>query len=243
MPVLPVVPSIMVMPDRKLPRRSASETRNGKMRSLTLPLGLKYSTLATMVGFTSPTTRRRRTIGVMPAVSRIVSAICARRFQSTMKNASSILYWNNQYRPVKKRLALQLQQRTINRIDSWATGEGHIKLEFVTQQLEDMAHAFRAVDGKPPQDRAAKQHCSRSQGQGFQNIGAATYATIQVDFAASVNRFNDFGQGFDARNSCIKLSPAVIGDNDAIDAMLNRQYSVLRCQNALQDDWQRGDGA
>src|SRR5579872_3278739 len=51
-----------------------------KDRILTLPLGLKYSILETMVGFTSPITRRKRTIGVIPAVSKILSAICARRF-------------------------------------------------------------------------------------------------------------------------------------------------------------------
>ena len=84
MPVLPVVPSMMAMPGRRSPRRSASEMRKGKIRSLTLPLGLKYSILATMVGLASLTTRCRRTMGVMPAVSSMLPAICARRFQLTM---------------------------------------------------------------------------------------------------------------------------------------------------------------
>src|SRR5438067_8696206 len=84
MPVLPVVPSMMVMPGRKVPLRSAASTMAGKIRSLTLPEGPKYSSLTRICVAEPSSTRRKRTIGVSPPVSRTLSATRSRRAQSTM---------------------------------------------------------------------------------------------------------------------------------------------------------------
>src|SRR5437588_12027386 len=87
-PVLPVVPSIRAMPGRSSPRRSASAIMNGRMRSLRLPLGPKYSSLAYTAAGRSPITRRMRTSGVRPAVSRMFSAALRRRSQSMARSPS-----------------------------------------------------------------------------------------------------------------------------------------------------------
>src|SRR5260370_12067327 len=50
-----------------------------------------------MVGFASPPPRRRRTIGVIPAVSRMLSAIRARLFQSTIEKPPVIRMCSQSY--------------------------------------------------------------------------------------------------------------------------------------------------
>ena len=51
MPVLPLVGSMMTEPGFKRPLASASSIMALAMRSFTLPAGLKYSSLATILAF------------------------------------------------------------------------------------------------------------------------------------------------------------------------------------------------
>ncbi len=66
----------MAPPGFKSPFASASSTIAMAMRSLTDPPGLNDSTLASSVAGQSAAMCRKRTIGVFPTVSRIVSTIC-----------------------------------------------------------------------------------------------------------------------------------------------------------------------
>ena len=76
MPVLPDVPSMIVPPGFSLPERSASSIIWIAMRSLIELPGLKVSTLARTVAFTSPSVIAwMRTSGVSPMASRMVSQI------------------------------------------------------------------------------------------------------------------------------------------------------------------------
>src|SRR5205807_1144984 len=72
-PVLPEVGSMMVPPGRSLPVRSASSTMVRPIRSLTLPPGFSCSSLARMVGLSPAVTLCRRTRGVCPTRSRMLS--------------------------------------------------------------------------------------------------------------------------------------------------------------------------
>src|SRR5579884_1245086 len=83
-PVFPVVPSMIDIPWRRSPRDSAARTRRGSIRSLTLPLGLKYSTFIRISAGTSFASCLIRTIGVSPAVSRMLSYTERRLAQSVM---------------------------------------------------------------------------------------------------------------------------------------------------------------
>ena len=71
--MLPLVGSTIVPPGRSRPAFSASSTIRSAMRSLTLPPGLKYSTLARTVAWISPVTLRSRTSGVLPISSTTLS--------------------------------------------------------------------------------------------------------------------------------------------------------------------------
>ncbi len=59
-------------------------------------------------------------------------------------------------------------------------GEHHGLFEFGAQYFQHVVNALRAVDGQPPEERAANEDCSRSEGKGFEDIDAAAYAAIQV---------------------------------------------------------------
>ena len=72
-PVLPLVGSTIVPPGRRRPAFSASSTIRRAMRSLTLPPGLKYSTLARTVAWIPSVTLCSRTSGVLPISSTTLS--------------------------------------------------------------------------------------------------------------------------------------------------------------------------
>ena len=71
--MLPLVPSMIVPPGLSSPSRSASSIIFTAMRSLMQWPGLKVSTLAYTVAATSRVMRFRRTSGVLPMVSRMLS--------------------------------------------------------------------------------------------------------------------------------------------------------------------------
>ncbi len=75
MPVLPEVGSTMVVPALIRPLCSSASIMATPMRSLTLLIGLKNSSLATTspLGFSSADRRGRRISGVSPMVSRMES--------------------------------------------------------------------------------------------------------------------------------------------------------------------------
>src|SRR4051794_37639384 len=73
MPVFPEVPSMMVPPGLIFPAFSAASNIVMPMRSFTLPPGLRYSSFASTVARTPRTTRFRRTSGVLPTTSRMLS--------------------------------------------------------------------------------------------------------------------------------------------------------------------------
>ena len=75
MPVLPLVGSMSVSPGLISPRACASSTMRRPMRSLTEPPALRNSHLARISQPVSRPIVRRRTIGVFPMASRMVSQI------------------------------------------------------------------------------------------------------------------------------------------------------------------------
>jgi hypothetical protein len=76
-------------------------------------------------------------------------------------------------------------------------GEYHSQLEFGSQDLQHVVHTFCTVDRQSPEYWSTNQDCSGSKGQGFKYVCTATYATVQVHFAATGNGFNDFGKCVD----------------------------------------------
>ena len=73
MPVLPLVGSTMVAPGVSTPRASSAAIMETPIRSFTLEIGLKNSSLASTspAGFSSAVRRGSRTSGVSPMVSRM----------------------------------------------------------------------------------------------------------------------------------------------------------------------------
>ncbi len=77
-----------------------------------------------------------------------------------------------------------------------------------------MVDAFGSVGGEAPECGATDEDGACAQGQCFQHIGAAPDAAVHVDFAASGDGCDNFGQGFYGRNDSVELAAAVVGDDD-----------------------------
>src|ERR1700693_251123 len=103
------------------------------------------------------------------------------------------------------------------------SGEHHSLFKFGAQYFQYVVNALRAVDGQSPEEWAANEDCSRSEGQGFEDIGAAAYAAIQVYLAAARDGLDNLGEGFNAGKGRVQLSSTVIGDDDACYSPFERQ--------------------
>src|SRR5579883_2851482 len=104
-----------------------------------------------------------------------------------------------------------------------------------------MEHPCFSVDGKAPEDGASNENGPRAQRQGLENVGAAPDAAIHVDLAAPVDRLHYLRQGFDAGENAVELPTAVIGDDDAVYAMLDRQQRIRGGKDAFEQDGQCGN--
>src|SRR5262249_46733602 len=85
-PVFPAVASIIVLPGRSFPSRSAREIMPIAARSFTLPPGFRYASFAKTSELLDGTRRRRCNIGVSPTSSVMLSA-------TRRRTASVVLIW------------------------------------------------------------------------------------------------------------------------------------------------------
>src|SRR6266478_4394451 len=104
-----------------------------------------------------------------------------------------------------------------------------------------MANTRRAVSCQAPENGTPDQHCSCSQSQGLEYVGAATDAPVHINFTTSGGRLDDFWERFDAGDRRIKLPSSVIGDDDTFDTMLYRQCRILGGENSLEQERERCD--
>src|SRR5579859_427500 len=138
--------------------------------------------------------------------------------------------------------SLERYQRTVDAFQCGAARECHNKLKLYAQHLQHAIDSCGAFCGEPPEHRSANENGARTQCQRFDNISATSYATIEIDFAASGYSCDDLWQRGDAGNSSIELATAVIGDNDPVETMLDCQQRILGGQHPLDQDRERGQG-
>src|SRR6266568_2813994 len=96
--------------------------------------------------------------------------------------------------------------------------------------------SLSSVDGETPDGGATYKNGSGSEGEGLEDIGAASNAAIDVDFAAARDGLHDFRQGFDAGDGAVKLAASVVGDDDACNVVLDGDQGVFGGQDAFEQD-------
>ena len=103
-----------------------------------------------------------------------------------------------------------------------------------------MVDALGSVGGEAPEHGATDEDSARTQCQGFQYIGAAPDAAIHIDFAATSDGGDDFGQGFYGGYDSVELAAAVVGDDDGVGTVLYGEFGVLGGEDAFDDDGEGG---
>src|SRR5579871_1880316 len=106
-----------------------------------------------------------------------------------------------------------------------------------------MVHTAFPIDRQPPENRTTKQDGTSAERQGLEDIGSATNATIDVDFAATRNGLNYFGQRIDACDDAIELATAVVGDNNSRSSIGESKVCIFCGENAFEQDGKRGERA
>lgn len=91
-----------------------------------------------------------------------------------------------------------------------------------------MGDAACAGDGECVQLRAANQHGARAQRQGLDDIRSAPDAAVEQERSPALNGGGDGGQGVERRWQRVERAPAVIGDDEAIEAAGERTPGVRR---------------
>ena len=103
-------------------------------------------------------------------------------------------------------------------------------MQFFAQQGEHGFHSGLAEGGEGPEVGAADADGAGAHGEGFEEIGAATEAAIDEHFA--IHGGDDFGQAVDAGAFAVLAAAAVIGDDEAVRPVLQRECSVLLRDNS-----------
>ena len=122
-------------------------------------------------------------------------------------------------------------------------GGCHGERQFRPQDFENALHASRAERAQAPEWCPAHLHGICTQRQSLENVAAAPYAAVHQNRDAAADRVDDFRKYFKRGRSVVQIAPAVIGNNDPVDAVFHCQLCVLRRENAFQQQRSRGVGA
>src|SRR6266568_3696936 len=111
------------------------------------------------------------------------------------------------------------------------------------QDLQHLRHAGLAERSEPPQVRPADAHRVRAHGERLGDVGPSPEPAVDKDEYPALHRVHDFGQDVDGGAAAVFASPAVVGDDEAVDAVLHAQLRVLGGEDALHDDLHLGRAA
>src|SRR5207248_7872172 len=104
------------------------------------------------------------------------------------------------------------------------------------QNLEDLRHAGLAEGAQPPQIRPADADCVRPHRERLGDVGAAAEAAVDQDEDLALHRVHNLGQHVDGGAAAVFAAPAVVGDDEAVDAVRDAEFRVLGGETALDYD-------
>src|SRR5262245_12192164 len=125
-------------------------------------------------------------------------------------------------------------------LDPRAADQAERQVEVRNQVAHYVPDPVLAVDREAIAVRAAQQHGLGAQGKRLEDIGASADAAIEQDRYSSRDGFHDAGQGIQRGNRPIQLPAAVVGNDDAVHAVLDRTLRIVRVQDAFEQDRQAG---
>src|SRR5204862_3933469 len=112
--------------------------------------------------------------------------------------------------------------------------EGHGGAELADEDVNGVTHARFAGGGQTIEMGAADEDCSCAEGERGGDVGAAADSGIDQNLDLVAHRVDDGGKHIHGRGHVIELAPAVIGNDDRVDANVGCVSSVVGGQDALE---------
>lgn len=121
--------------------------------------------------------------------------------------------------------------------------QAHVHLELIAQDLERVLDTVLAVRAERVQEPAPNADCARTQRQRLEHVRRATNTAVHEDVEVRVwpesafpELLCDLEEDLHAGARHVKLSATVVREDDALNAGLAREDSVLPCRDTLQND-------
>ena len=108
-------------------------------------------------------------------------------------------------------------------LDSAFAAHHHGGFDFVTEDVQHVGYALLSGVAQPPEERPAEHDRLRSEGYGFDDIGAPAYAAVEVDLNVVARGLRDFGEGLDGGDGGVEVAPSVVGDDKGVNAVLRAE--------------------
>jgi hypothetical protein len=120
--------------------------------------------------------------------------------------------------------------------DARGTAECHRSRQFVAEHSEYGSRPLLTAGGQSPEDGPPYQDGVRPEGQGPQNIGARSDASVDKDRGASPDRVDNLGEGASRCDRAVELTSSVVGDDHAGGAVLDRAPGVITPDESFDHD-------
>src|SRR5579863_1405138 len=120
--------------------------------------------------------------------------------------------------------------------DAVPAAERERAIDLAAEKLERPIDAVLAGAGDAPELRASDQDRARAERQRLDHVDAAPEAAVDHDRGLTAGRLDHPGKRADRSDGAVELAAAMIGDDDSIDAALDRLSRFVRMQEALEDE-------
>src|SRR5450631_1039757 len=99
-------------------------------------------------------------------------------------------------------------------------------------------HTLFSCDGQNPDIETCQQNGANSEGQGFDCVGAVANAAVEEDRDFLLDRGGYGGERVQCCDGSVDLAASVVGDDDGVGAVVEREAGVIRMEDSLQHDRQ-----
>ena len=108
-----------------------------------------------------------------------------------------------------------------------------VVMKLASQNRQHRLDPWLTEGGEPPHVGPSNAHCTCTEREGLEDVGAAPEAAVDEHRNAPCHALNHFREALDCAAAAIFRTAAVVGDDDAVDAVFGRKRRVLLRDDAL----------
>src|SRR5215831_18116705 len=111
--------------------------------------------------------------------------------------------------------------------DTWRAGLAHHDFRFTSKNGEHCFNAILSECCEAPSIRTSDTYRGCTESQCLEHISASTNAAVQQYGNSSLHCLYNFGKGLNSRAQRLFPAPAMIGDNNPVGSVLDRQLRIF----------------